>query len=108
MAENKAAIFSKDDNERQMIRNVIAVAFPKAISEGLILEVENANSSKALNELLSPGGVRNRERWDLLRDWLKSKGSNLSVASFMNARGMDEKRKEAITYGGFNFEVQLL
>ena len=52
----------------------------------------------ALKELLNPGGERKRERWYVLQKWLESEGINLSVASFMNARGMEDKRKEAITY----------
>lgn len=57
---------------------------------------EVTDDTLALKQWLKPGGIRNRERWDILQQWLDSKKINMSVASFMDAPEMRVQIKQAI------------
>ena len=96
IASHKSAIFSDDSQERKMMQHVIKVAFPEEIGKGLLSEVVLFENSRIIKNWLTPNGVRNRERWNLLGNWLVGKGINLNVASFMYAKGLSTERELAV------------
>ena|GEM_PF-3634824 len=96
IALHKSAIFSEDDRERKMMQHFITIAFPEEIGKGLLSEVVVFESSRIISNWLKPNGVRNRERWNLLNDWLVRKGFELSVVIFMYAKGFSTERALAV------------
>jgi len=59
---------------------------------------EVTDDTLALKQWLKPGGIRNREHWDILQKWLDSNQINMSVASFMDAPEMRSQIKQFIGY----------
>ena len=68
------------------------------LSEIIKTGFEVTDDTLALKQWLKPGGVRNRERWDILQRWLDSNNVHMSVASFMDAPEMRVQIKQAIDY----------
>ena len=68
------------------------------LSEIIKTGFEVTDDTLALKQWLKPGGVRNRERWDILQRWLDSNNIHMSVASFMDAPEMRTQIKQAIDY----------
>ncbi len=66
----------------------------KELSEIVATGFEVTDDTLALKQWLKPGGVRNRDRWNILQNWLKENNINMSVASFMDAPEMRDQIKK--------------
>ncbi|AMK78117.1 MULTISPECIES: hypothetical protein [Methylomonas] len=98
VVENKKVIFSEDDQERQMMRHVISIAFPKEVGDGLLVKVEKIKSGSLIRRYWKPDGKNIDEaNANKLKDWLKNNGrSDDSITLFLHAENLDDVRAKAV------------
>jgi len=97
VASNREAIFSEDDQQRQLMQRVISVAFPKEISAGLLVGVRGVESVSLLRRFITPDGASvNPANRAKLAEWMKANRLDESVTMFLNAAEFENDRIRAV------------
>ena len=96
---NKESIFSGKPSERELMRRMISVAYPKEISDVLVVELAGMDTSVLIAQFSKSDGSKiNNGNVAKLEGWLKANKIEASLDSFINNEKFEDDRAMAVKY----------
>ncbi|TQV82875.1 hypothetical protein [Aliikangiella coralliicola] len=100
IGQHRETIFSEDDRQRQIMRHVISVAFPKEIGVTLLVRVKKAKSGDLLRRFWKPDGINvEKKNEEKLKAWLENSeiSGPGSITMLLHAESFEDARVRAVT-----------
>jgi hypothetical protein len=98
---NRAAIFSENDSERQMMQAIIETVFPEYLGKALIAGVKRGKSGDLLRRFWKPDGAQvNSENEAVLKNWMQANGFEThpgSITVFLAGADLEQARARAVS-----------